>query len=59
MNELTFSPIEETVSFYTRNDFAILNNLLLGRYDELWKYAAIAYQDNRVLLKSIKTETAV
>lgn len=47
MGELTFSPIEKTVSFYTRNDFAILNNLLIGDLDELWKYAQFAYQDNQ------------
>lgn len=42
-----FSPIEKTVSFYTRNDFAILNNLLLGNDDALWKYALAAYADNQ------------
>lgn len=50
MDHLTFSPIEKAVSFYTRNDFAILNNLLLGNDDALWKYALIAYNDNRAIL---------
>ena len=50
MEELNFTPIEETVSFYTRNDFAIINNLLIGNYDELWKYAELAYNDNRGII---------
>lgn len=51
MSHLEFSPIEKAVSFYTRNDFAILNNLLLGRYDSLWEYAQLAYQDNRGIIE--------
>lgn len=50
MDNPTFSPIEKAVSFYTRNDFAILNNLLLGNYDALWKYALIAYNDNQAII---------
>lgn len=50
MDSLTFSPIEKTVSFYTRNDFAILNSLLFGDYDALWKWALIAYQDNQAII---------
>ncbi|MDE6107418.1 MAG: hypothetical protein K2F83_01925, partial [Oscillospiraceae bacterium] len=50
MDNLTFSPIEKTVSFYTRNDFAILNSLLLEDYDTLWKWAWIAYQDNQGII---------
>lgn len=50
MDSLTFSPIEKTVSFYTRNDFAILNCLLLEDYDSLWKWAWVAYQDNRNII---------
>lgn len=50
MKELNFTPIEETVSFYTRNDFAIVNNLLIGNYDELWIYAELAYNDNRGII---------
>ena len=48
--ELTFSPIEKTISFYTRNDFAILNSLLTGDFDALWKYAQLAYQDNQGII---------
>lgn len=51
MGQLSFSPVEKSVSFYTRNDFAILNCLLLGRYEELWDYAKLAYQDNRGILE--------
>ena len=49
-DKLFFTPLEETISFYTRNDFAILNHLLIGNYDGLWKYALIAYNDNRGIL---------
>lgn len=31
-----FSAIEETISFYTRNDFAIINCLLTDNIDDLW-----------------------
>ncbi len=50
MDHPTFSPVEKAVSFYTRNDFAILNNLLLGNYDALWKYALLAYNDNQAIV---------
>lgn len=50
MDHLTFSPIEKTISFYTRNDFAILNSLLFGDHDTLWKWAWIAYQDNQAII---------
>lgn len=50
MDRLSFSPIEKTVSFYTRNDFAILNRLLIGDYDGLWQYALLAYRDNQGIL---------
>lgn len=49
-SDLLFTPLEETISFYTRNDFAIINHLLAGNYDGLWKYALIAYNDNRGVL---------
>ncbi len=49
-NNPFFTPLEETISFYTRNDFAIINHLLIGNYDGLWKYALIAYNDNRGIL---------
>lgn len=50
MDALSFSPIEKTISFYTRNDFAILNSLLLGDYETLWKWAWIAYRDNQGII---------
>ncbi len=49
--EISFTPLEEAISFYTRNDFAILNHLLTENYDELWDDAQIAYQDNRGILE--------
>ena len=50
MDNLSFTPLEETVSFYTRNDFAIINRFLTGNFDELWKDALVAYGDNRGIL---------
>ena len=41
-----YTPLEEAVSFYTRNDFAIYVALMLGNYDRLWDVARIAYKDN-------------
>lgn len=49
--ELLFTPLEETISFYTRNDFAVMNHLLTDNYDDLWHYAQIAYKDNRDILE--------
>ena len=49
--EFSFTPLEEAISFYTRNDFAIINHLLTENYDDLWSYAQIAYQDNRSILE--------
>lgn len=45
-----FTPLEETISFYTRNDFAILNNWMIGDEQMLWRYAEIAYRDNQGIL---------
>lgn len=50
MENLSFTPLEETISFYTRNDFAILNHLLTENYNELWKYALLAYNDNQGII---------
>lgn len=50
MDHILFTPLEETISFYTRNDFAVINHLLAGNFDALWKYAQIAYGDNRAIL---------
>ena len=47
---LTFTPLEETISFYTRNDFAIINELLLANYEAVWRAAWVAYNDNQGIL---------
>ncbi len=49
-NAPQFTPLEESISFYTRNDFAIMNHLLIHNYDDLWAYAMPAYQDNQGIL---------
>lgn len=54
MDNILFTPLEETISFYTRNDFAVMNHLLVGNFDALWKYAQIAYEDNRAILAEYK-----
>ena len=46
--------LEETISFYTRNDFAIINSLLVGNMDDLWKSALIAYNDNKGIIEEYK-----
>ncbi|MHB1483712.1 MAG: hypothetical protein ACYCYI_03520 [Saccharofermentanales bacterium] len=46
-----FSDIEETISFWTRNDFGIANNLLIGNMDLVWEIAEAAYNDNKGILK--------
>lgn len=51
MDNIFFTPLEETISFYTRNDFAIINRFLAGNFDALWKDALIAYEDNRGILE--------
>ncbi len=45
--EATFTQLEESVSFYTRNDYAVINSLLVNDYEKLWKDALLAYEDNR------------
>ncbi len=46
-----FSPLEESISFYTRNDFAIINHILTNNYADMWKFAIIAYRDNEAILE--------
>ncbi len=43
--------LEETLFFYTRNDYLIINNLLSGNMDFMWKVARIAIQDNIGVLR--------
>lgn len=50
--EHSFYPFGREHQFYARNDFAILNHILVkGADDDLWKYAVPAYQDNRGILE--------
>lgn len=46
-----FTNLEETISFWARNDYLIINNLLCGYMDEVWKCAEIAIKDNKGILK--------
>ncbi len=54
MDDIAFSTLEETISFYTRNDFAIINSLLAGNMDDLWKSALTAYKDNKNIIEEYK-----
>ncbi|MFA6160608.1 MAG: glycosyltransferase family 2 protein [Patescibacteria group bacterium] len=46
--------LEETIFFYTRNDYLIVNNLLCGNMDRLWRVAEIVNNDSRGVLKEYK-----
>lgn len=48
---LSFTPIERSVSFYTRNDHTIMNHLLVGDLETIWKFARAAYQDNQGIIE--------
>lgn len=43
--------LEETIFFYTRNDYLIVNNLLCGNMDRLWQVAEIANNDSKSILR--------
>ena len=43
--------LEETLYFYTRNDFLIINNLLNGNMDYMWEVANIVIKDNIGVLR--------
>lgn len=43
--------LEETIFFYTRNDYLIVNNLLCGNMNRLWQVAEIVNNDSRGVLK--------
>ena len=43
--------LEETIFFYTRNDYLIVNNLLCGNMDRLWQVAEIVNNDSKGVLK--------
>lgn len=46
--------IEETIFFYTRNDYLIINNLLCGNMNRLWQVAEIVNNDSKGVLKEYK-----
>ena len=43
--------LEETLYFYTRNDYLIINNLLNGNMDFMWEVADIVIKDNIGVLR--------
>lgn len=43
--------LEETLYFYTRNDYIIINNLLGGNTDFMWEVANIVIKDNIDVLR--------
>ncbi|MGI6239124.1 MAG: hypothetical protein ACOYI5_05795 [Christensenellales bacterium] len=43
--------LEETLYFYTRNDYLIINNLLSGNIDFMWEVAKIVIKDNADVLR--------
>ncbi len=43
--------LEETIFFYTRNNYLIINNLLLGNMNQLWEVAEIVNNDSKGMLK--------
>ena len=47
--------LEETIFFYTRNDYLIVNNLLCGDMNRLWQVAEIVNNDSRGVLKEHKS----
>ncbi len=40
----TNASLEETLYFYTRNDYLIINNLLSGNIDFMWEAAKFSMQ---------------
>jgi len=46
--------IEETIFFYTRNDYLIINNLLCGNMNRLWQVTEIVNNDSKGVLKEYK-----
>lgn len=43
--------LEETLYFYTRNDYLLINNLLVGNIDFMWDVANIVIDDNVGVLR--------
>jgi hypothetical protein len=49
---MTINPtLEETIFFYTRNDYLIINSLFNGNMDDLWKFAEIVNNDSKGVLE--------
>ena len=46
--------LEETIFFYTRNNYLIINNLLCGNMNHLWEVAEITNNDSKGMLKEHK-----
>jgi len=42
--------LEESIFFYSRNDYLIINNLLAGNMTELWRVAELANGDSKGML---------
>ena len=47
--------LEETIFFYTRNDYLIINNLLCGNMNRLWEITEIVNNDSKSVLKEHET----
>ncbi len=43
--------LEETIFFYARNDYLIINNFLNGNLDQVWKFAEIVNKDSKGVLE--------
>lgn len=50
-NNFAKMDLEETIFFYTRNDYLIINNLLFGNMNHLWEVAEIVNGDSKGMLK--------
>lgn len=51
LSERQFIDLEETIFFYSRNDYLIINNFLCGNMDHLWELAEIVNGDSKGMLK--------
>ena len=43
--------LKDTIFFYTRNDYLIVNNLLCGDMERLWEMAGVVNGDSKAMLK--------
>jgi len=43
--------LKETIFFYSRNDYLIVNNLLCGNMEQLWEFAEVSNGDSKCVLK--------